>query len=153
MTSFDETLQQLRETRDEMILRGEKTVEYRSQPTKNRGRVYIDAALGTADAEQLTIAPELAVTLSDLPRGVLAGTITVSRFATYPLLWGRNPFSDEMGSQETVLGQPPIFALAFSSRVTSQRHGISLPCLRKRTYPSSCRLGGQQERPSIFPRP
>ncbi len=45
------------------------------------------------------------------------------------------------------------FARAFSSGVRSKRHGIPLPFLRKRTYRSSCRMGGQQERPCVFPRP
>lgn len=80
MTTTPEQLRaiSIRQPWAEAILRGEKTVEYRSQPTKNRGRVYIYAAPGTSDAEQLNIAPELAATLSDLPRGVLVGTVEIA---------------------------------------------------------------------------
>jgi len=65
----------------------------------------------------------------------------------------RNPFSDAIGSQETVLGHAPISPGLSPSGVRSKRHGIPLPFLRKRTYRSSCSMAGQPERPSVFPRP
>jgi hypothetical protein len=43
----------------ELILRGDKTVEYRSQPTKIRGRIYIYAAQGKSDADEAELEEEL----------------------------------------------------------------------------------------------
>jgi superfamily II DNA or RNA helicase len=62
----------------ELILRGEKTVEYRSQPTKFRGRVYIYAALGTSSDLDPDATEQLGVHLEDLPRGVIVGTVEIA---------------------------------------------------------------------------
>ena len=51
--------------------------------------------------------------------------------------------SDEIGSQETVLGHAPISPGLSPPNVME----YLLPFLRKRTYRSSCSMGGQQERP------
>jgi hypothetical protein len=55
----------------ELILRGEKTVQYRSQATKVRGRVYIYASLAKPDPgyEQIE---------RDLPRGLIVGTVEIA---------------------------------------------------------------------------
>ncbi|MBM3272936.1 ASCH domain-containing protein [Candidatus Kaiserbacteria bacterium] len=55
----------------ELILRGEKTVECRSQSTNVRGRVYIYASLAKAEPgdEHLD---------GDLPRGVIVGTVEIA---------------------------------------------------------------------------
>lgn len=59
----------------ELILRGEKTVEYRSQPTKLRGRIYIYASLGKPDGDEQALETDLGCPLSELPRGVIVGTV------------------------------------------------------------------------------
>ena len=53
----------------ELILRGEKTVEYRSKPTNIRGEVYIYASLASPEPGQ-----ELDETL---PRGLVVGTVEI----------------------------------------------------------------------------
>ncbi|WP_437193274.1 SNF2-related protein [Planctomicrobium sp. SH527] len=55
----------------ELILRGEKTVEYRSQATTVRGKVYIYASLAKLDPgyEQIE---------GDLPRGLIVGTVEIT---------------------------------------------------------------------------
>lgn len=54
----------------EHILLGEKTVEYRSRPTKVRGRVYVYASLAK---------PEAGDPVShDFPRGLIVGTVEVT---------------------------------------------------------------------------
>ena len=55
----------------ELILRGEKTVEYRSQPTNIRGRVYIYASLAKPEPDDQEID-------GDLPRGVVVGTVEIA---------------------------------------------------------------------------
>lgn len=55
----------------ELILRGDKTVEFRSQITKIRGSVYIYAALGKPDGDTVGIASD------ELPKGVLVGTVEI----------------------------------------------------------------------------
>ena len=77
MSAFPELLRALsvRQPWAELILRGHKTVEYRSQATHVRGRVYLYASLSKPDpADALSVAP-LALCLDDLPRGVIVGTV------------------------------------------------------------------------------
>jgi len=71
MTSTPEQLRALsiRQPSAEKVLLGEKTVEYRSQPTKVRGRIYLYAALGKSDADDGA---------EDLPRGMVVGTIEIA---------------------------------------------------------------------------
>lgn len=80
MNSHHEQLKALsiRQPWAELILRGEKTVEYRSQPTKIRGRVYIYAALGRAESDDDGITDELQETLAALPRGKIVGTVEIA---------------------------------------------------------------------------
>lgn len=64
----------IRQPYAEMILRGIKTIEYRTMPTKIRGRVYIYASLtaGSMEAfEKLKSQP------GDFPTGVLVGTVEI----------------------------------------------------------------------------
>ena len=69
MTSTPEQLRALsiRQPSVEEILRGEKTVEYRSQPTNVRGRIYLYASLAK---------PEDGGD-EGLPRGVVVGTVEI----------------------------------------------------------------------------
>jgi hypothetical protein len=53
----------------ELIMRGEKKVEYRSKPTKVRGRVHLYAAKRPGKIE----APDGGLRPRDLPTGVLVG--------------------------------------------------------------------------------
>jgi superfamily II DNA/RNA helicase len=61
----------------ELIVRGEKTVEYRSQPTKIRERVYIYASATKPDLTDSEVWEEVGCSLSDLPKGVLVGTVEI----------------------------------------------------------------------------
>ncbi len=64
----------------EMILQGIKCFEYRSQPTKVRGRIYIYASLGNVefdDDELEDIESEIGQPLASLPRGVVVGTVEI----------------------------------------------------------------------------
>lgn len=65
----------IRQPHAEAILRGIKKVEYRSQATKVRGRVYIYAS-GTPGPRDAY--PALAREFDRLPRGVLVGTVEIS---------------------------------------------------------------------------
>lgn len=58
----------------EAILRGIKTAEYRSQPTRIRGRVYLYASLKPGNPD---LYPELKDELKFLPTGVIIGTVDV----------------------------------------------------------------------------
>ncbi len=60
----------------ELIMRGVKTVEYRSRPTRVRGRIYIYASLGRYPrADEAEWAQEFGLDdIDGLPRGVLVGT-------------------------------------------------------------------------------
>ena len=58
----------------ELILRGEKTVEYRSRPTKIRERVYLYAAKRPGKVEDFERA---GLRSGELPTGVLVGTVEV----------------------------------------------------------------------------
>ena len=65
----------------ELILRGSKDVEYRSQPTNIRGRVYIYASLTKTDLapdEQEEIEEKLGIAISVLPTGLVVGTIDIA---------------------------------------------------------------------------
>jgi hypothetical protein len=64
----------IRQPYAEMILRGIKTIEYRSMVTNIRGRVYIYASLTpgpVGDFEKLDAKP------GDFPTGVLVGTVEI----------------------------------------------------------------------------
>jgi hypothetical protein len=59
----------------EQIMRGTKKFEYRSQPTRILGTVYVYASLGSrpaADWRGLRIGPE------DVPRGLIIGTVKIA---------------------------------------------------------------------------
>jgi len=58
----------------ERIMRGEKTIEYRSQPTKVRGRVYIYASLKPAQEQEFAT---LSAKPGDFPTGVIVGTVEI----------------------------------------------------------------------------
>ncbi|MGH7201959.1 MAG: ASCH domain-containing protein [Planctomycetaceae bacterium] len=69
----------------ELIVRGAKTIEVRSQPTNVRGRIYVYASKKIAEHPGAMEAVERHdLDLDALPRGVLVGTVTVlaSRAAT-----------------------------------------------------------------------
>ena len=80
MTDAPEQLKALsiRQPWAELILRGDKTVEYRTQPTKTRGRVYIYAALGSADLADAEVIRLLGSPLVEVPRGVIVGTVEIN---------------------------------------------------------------------------
>src|SRR5487761_1872329 len=80
MTDAPEQLKALsiRQPWAELILRGDKTVEYRTQPTKTRGRVYIYAALGSADLADAEVLRLLGSPLVEVPRGVIVGTVEIN---------------------------------------------------------------------------
>jgi predicted transcriptional regulator len=50
----------------DQIMRGTKQIEYRSRPTRVRGRIYIYASLTPASSRGV-----------DLPRGVIVGTVEI----------------------------------------------------------------------------
>jgi len=79
MNSTHEQLKALsiRQPWAELIVRGEKTVEYRSHPTKRRGRVYIYASLGSADLDDAEITRLLGSPLVHVPRGMIVGTVEI----------------------------------------------------------------------------
>lgn len=68
----------IRQPHAEAVMRGVKTTEYRSGPTKSRGRIYIYASLGRYsagdEAEMMADYGIDVVSCDDLPRGVLIGT-------------------------------------------------------------------------------
>ena len=60
----------------ELIMRGVKTVEERSRPTKIRGRIYIYASLGRwPRAGEADWAEEFGLDIDGLPRGFLLGDV------------------------------------------------------------------------------
>ena len=69
----------IRQPHAEAIMRGVKKIEYRSRPTKIRGRIQIYASLWrySADEESEMLADYRIKNVSsdDLPRGVLIGTV------------------------------------------------------------------------------
>jgi len=69
----------IRQPYAELILRGLKTVEYRSRPTKIIGeRFYIYAAKGFTTEAQRALTDDGGLDSADLLRGVLVGTATIS---------------------------------------------------------------------------
>ena len=69
----------VRQPAAEAIMRGVKKTEYRSGPTKVRGRVYVYASQGrfsaADEAEMMGHYGIKDVSCDDLPRGVLVGTV------------------------------------------------------------------------------
>jgi hypothetical protein len=69
----------IRQPHAEAILRGVKPIEFRSAPTKIRGRIYIYASLTRYSKEKEAQLMEYHgiddVTCDELPRGVLVGTV------------------------------------------------------------------------------
>jgi hypothetical protein len=61
----------------ELIVRGEKTVEYRSQQTKIRVRVYVYASATKPDLTDREIRQEVGQSWNDLAKGVLVGTVEI----------------------------------------------------------------------------
>jgi hypothetical protein len=60
-------------------MRGVKQIEYRSAPTKIRGRIYVYASLGRyAGEDEVEMMEKYGIddaTCDELPRGVLIGTV------------------------------------------------------------------------------
>lgn len=75
----------------ELIMRGLKPFEFRDQPTKVRGRVYIYACKGrysSQDEEAILAEYELDdIMCDDLPRGVLVGTVEIFDCTPYRGRW------------------------------------------------------------------
>jgi hypothetical protein len=68
----------LRQPWAEDILRGVKTKEFRSSPTKYRGRIYIYASLGQIDSiDASTWERKNHVAIKSLPRGLVVGTVEI----------------------------------------------------------------------------
>ncbi len=69
----------IRQPHAEAIMRGVKKIEYRSGPTKIRGRILIYASLGRYSAkDESELMADYGIrdtTCGDLPRGVLIGTV------------------------------------------------------------------------------
>ncbi len=69
----------IRQPHAEAIMRGIKTIEYRSRATKVRGIIYIYASLGryskNDESEMLEEYGISDLSSDDLPRGVLIGTV------------------------------------------------------------------------------
>ena len=62
----------------EEIMRGSKTIEYRSRPTKIRGKVYVYAGLGRyTKADDVEIVNEVGYAIDDLARGLIVGTVEI----------------------------------------------------------------------------
>ncbi len=60
----------------ELILRGIKTIEVRSQPTQVRGTIYLYASKKTSALDVAQVAAtEHAIDIAALPTGVLVGTV------------------------------------------------------------------------------
>lgn len=64
----------IRQPYAELILRGEKKIEYRSRPTNIRGRVYIYASQTPGNAKDFE---DMAATIGDFPTGVIVGTVEI----------------------------------------------------------------------------
>ena len=62
----------IRQPYAEQIMRGQKTIEYRSKKTNIRGRIYIYASLTPGSEEAFD---EMNLKVGDLPTGVLIGTV------------------------------------------------------------------------------
>ncbi len=62
----------------ELIMRGIKTIEVRSQPTNVRARVYIYASEGRAQAaDEARVERRFGIDVDALPRGVVIGTVEI----------------------------------------------------------------------------
>ncbi len=62
----------------ELILRGIKTLEIRSQPTRLRGRIYLYASKRSSPLPAATVAAKRhQIDVDLLPRGVLVGTVNL----------------------------------------------------------------------------
>ena len=62
----------------EEIMRGSKIIEYRSRPTKIRGKVYVYAGLGRyTKADYAEIVKEVGYAIDDLARGLIVGTVEI----------------------------------------------------------------------------
>ncbi|HWB00657.1 MAG TPA: ASCH domain-containing protein [Pirellulales bacterium] len=59
----------------ELILRGEKTIEYRSLPTRRRGRIYLYASRIAADDDGAWA--QAGAARGELPVGMLLGTVEI----------------------------------------------------------------------------
>ncbi len=60
----------------ELIMRGVKTIEERSAPTRIRGRIWIYSSLGRySRADEAEWAKEFDIDIDSLPRGVIVGTV------------------------------------------------------------------------------
>ena len=64
----------LRQPNAEQVLRGKKTIEYRSMPTNKRERVYVYASMTPADQDGWD---EIDLKPKSLPTGVLVGTVEI----------------------------------------------------------------------------
>lgn len=64
----------IRQPYAEQIMRGTKRIEYRTQPTKIRERIYIYASLTPADEYEFK---QMKARPGDFPVGVLVGTVEV----------------------------------------------------------------------------
>lgn len=64
----------IRQPYAEQIMRGSKRIEYRTQPTKVRGRVYIYASLTPGDKRDFQC---MKAQPGDFPVGVLVGTVEI----------------------------------------------------------------------------
>ena len=68
----------IRQPYTEMILRGIKTVEFRSYPTNVRGRVMLYATKKLAESNSLLYEAEKAgIVLADLPMGKIVGSVEI----------------------------------------------------------------------------
>lgn len=68
----------LRQPWAEEIFLGIKKIEYRRSPTKHRGPIYIYASLGRVPADEVAEWEEQnGISASDLPRGLIIGTVEI----------------------------------------------------------------------------
>jgi hypothetical protein len=65
----------IRQPYAELIMRGVKRIEYRTQPTRKRGRVYIYASKTPGPPAEFRA---LGLKPGDLPTGVLIGTVEIT---------------------------------------------------------------------------
>jgi ATP-dependent Lhr-like helicase len=63
----------------ELILRGDKTIEVRSQATQVRGKIYVYASASRySPAEEAEIQADLDFSIDELPRGLIVGTVEIT---------------------------------------------------------------------------
>lgn len=65
----------------EQILQGEKLYEYRSRPTKIRGRVYLYASLTPGEAKYWKM---VGLNPGELPTGVIVGSVEIIDCVWFP---------------------------------------------------------------------